>query len=174
MLWIFHWMASPRIDRFRPQSARTAVSVPTRGGRATRSSPISVEMSKTDLGGSTRLKRTIHASQPRGSRAPCPCPRAVLLAEAAHQHARPTSPPHRAPSAPRPERPGGLERLPASCARSGEESSALARRFACASGVAPRRFGRRRPPRRPSPAGPWAGGGGQRWSVAARATVDGG
>ena len=75
MLWIFHWMASPRID-------------PTRGGRATRSSPISLEMSKTDLGGSTRLKRTIHASQPRGSRAPCPCPRAVLLAEAAHNHPR--------------------------------------------------------------------------------------
>ena len=75
-------MASPRID-------------PTRGGRATRSSPISLEMSKTDLGGSTRLKRTIHASQPRGSRAPCPCPRAVLLAGRSCPPACPTSPPPR-------------------------------------------------------------------------------
>jgi hypothetical protein len=73
-----------------------------------------------------------------------------------------TSPPRLTLSAPRPERSGGLERLPASCACSGEESSALARRVAIASPSDPSQVPRRHLPHRPVSAGPGAGGGGQR------------
>jgi hypothetical protein len=74
----------------------------------------------------------------------------------------PMSPPRHAPSAPRPERSGGLERLHTSFACPSEESAALARWVACAFPPAPCRSDRRRHPHWPSSAGPSAGGGGQR------------
>jgi hypothetical protein len=74
----------------------------------------------------------------------------------------PTTSPRRAPSAPRPERSGWLERLHASCARPGSESSALARRIALALPPAPCGPGRRHQAPRPSSVGPCASGGGQR------------
>ena len=67
-----------------------------------------------------------------------------------------------APSVPAPERSAAIERLPASCAPSGEESSALALRIALASPPAPRGPDQRHQLQQPRLAGPCAGGCGQR------------
>ena len=72
------------------------------------------------------------------------------------------APPQRAVSASPTERSAAIERLPASCAPSGEESTALARRIASASPPAPRGPGQRHQSRREPSAGPCAGGSGQR------------